>query len=161
VGRDPRARTAADIKELAGKLTEFTHDELAEIPIVPVGARLKQGAVYLDLRHPAPVPFSATGEMIAQESNYYTPKAEIPYECWNRLAELLGPGRLNANNQAAEGQPFSRERAKQEAAVEKARPNERDQEPEDPEIDKTIAESFPASDPPSWTTGREKKNAPG
>jgi hypothetical protein len=161
VGSDARARTAADVKELSGKLTEFTHDELAEIPIVPVGARLKQGAVYLDLRHPAPVPFSATAEMLVQESNYYTPKAEIPYEYWNRLVELLGPGRLHAPSQTAEGQPFSRERAKQEAAVEKARPKEKDQDPEDPEIDKTIAESFPASDPPSWTTGREKKNAPG
>src|SRR5687768_15465824 len=64
---DRRARTAADIKVLTEKLTDFTSDELAEIPIVSVGAKLKQGAVYLDLRSPAPVPFTATGETIGQE----------------------------------------------------------------------------------------------
>jgi hypothetical protein len=159
VGGDPRARTAADTKALTERLTEFTNDELTAIPIVPVGARLKQGATYLDLRDPAPVPFSASGEMVARETNYYTPKAEVPYEYWNRLIEVLSPGRLQdaTASESAGRQPFSPQRADQEAAVEDARAGEsRGEGPDDSEIDEAIAGSFPASDPPSWTAGREK-----
>jgi hypothetical protein len=160
-GSDRPARTAADIKALTGKLAELTVDQLAAIPIVPAGTRLKQGAVYLDLRHPAPAPFTATGEMIAQEINYYTPKAEVPYEFWNRIVELLSPGPLSETAAGGEGRPFSPERGKQEAAVEKTRARESHGDaPQDPKIDEAIAESFPASDPPSWTTGREKKSSP-
>jgi hypothetical protein len=163
MGIDPRARTAADIKALTGKLPEFTRDQLAQIPIVPVGTKLKQGAIYLDLRHPAPAPFTATAEMVAQEINYYIPKAEVPHEYWNQLVELLSPGRFQhePTTQGGSGQPFSPERAEQEAAVEKARAGESgDEEPEDAKVDQAAADSFPASDPPSWTTGREKKGAP-
>jgi hypothetical protein len=162
VGNDPRARTAADIKALSGKLTEFTHDQLAEIPILPAGTKLKQGAVYLDLREPAPAPLTATAEMVAEETNYYTPKAEVPYEHWNRLVKLLSPAQpANTASQTPENKPFSPERGEQEAAVEKTRPREAaGEEPEDEAVDEAAADSFPASDPPSWTTGREKKSAP-
>lgn len=156
---DRHARTAADIKALTEKLTDFTSDELAEIPIVSVGTKLKQGAVYLDLRSPAPVPFTATGEKIAQEVNYFTPKAEVPYEIWNRLVEKLEPARLRSDTplDSEENRPFSPERAKAEAAVEQARSSESSETASTAEVDEATAESFPASDPPSWTTGRDKK----
>jgi hypothetical protein len=156
---DRHARTAADIEALTEKLTDFTRDELAKIPIVSVGTKLKQGAVYLDLRSPAPVPFTATGENIAQEVNYFTPRAEIRYEIWNRLVNKLEPARLRSETprDSEENRPFSPERAKAEAAAEQERSSESSGTASTAEVDEATAESFPASDPPSWTTGRDKK----
>jgi hypothetical protein len=156
VAGDTRARSAADIKALTERLSTFTIDQLAAMPIVPRGTKLKQGAVYLDLREPAPVPFTATGEMIAGDINYYTPKAEVPYEYWNRLVEVLTP----EGGHSAEQQPFSPPRAKHEAAVEQARSGDwSGAAAADAKIDEAVAESFPASDPPSWTAGRENTAA--
>jgi hypothetical protein len=153
--QDSRARTAADVKALHEKLAAFNQDELAQIPIVAPGTKLKQGAVYLDLRDPAPAPFTASAGMEARETNYYTPKAEVPYEHWNRLLQRLSPGAESA--EAVSAQPFSPERAEEEAGVERSRPREqRAHAPEDSKIDQAGVGSFPASDPPSWTTGQEK-----
>ncbi len=131
---DLNPRTAADDKKLTRRLQNFEDDELQQIPLVPTGGRLEQGAVYLDLRNPMTGPLVATGDMVAQPRNLYTPKSEVPYEYWNRLIAEFCP-----DSEASSGQG----QAKQEAPV--------------PEqlIDQTLADSFPASDPPSWTTGRE------
>src|SRR5438093_5182318 len=82
---DSNARTAAQIKELTELLPNFRNDELKEIPIVPRGSRLKQGAVYLDLRKPASGSFQATGEMTAGPENLYVPTAEDADEHCNRV----------------------------------------------------------------------------
>ena len=160
---DSLAPTAADIGVLAGRLNGFTRDELSQIPIVPAGTKLKQGAVYLDMRIPSPVPFTATADITATEMNYYAPKAEIPYELWNRLVAALGPATMGEGSKEEQGnKPFTPARAAQELAVEETRggsaKRERDAEPE---IDDALADSFPASDPPAWTTGRETRKEPG
>jgi hypothetical protein len=156
-------RTAADIDMLAGRLNGFTRDELSQIPIVPSGTKLKQGAVYLDMRIPSPVPFTATADITATEMNYYAPKADIPYELWNRLVAALGPATMGERLQGEqENKPFTPARAAEESAVEETRGGSTNRERNsEPEIDDALADSFPASDPPSWTTGRETRKEPG
>jgi hypothetical protein len=160
---DSLAPTAADIGVLAGRLNGFTRDELSQIPIVPAGTKLKQGAVYLDMRIPSPVPFTATADITAKEMNFYAPKAEIPYELWNRLVAALGPATMGeGSKEEQENKPFTPARAAQELAVEETRGGSANRERDaEPEIDDALADSFPASDPPSWTTGRETRKEPG
>ena len=122
-------RYAAEIKHLTRQLHQFTDDELAQIPVLRKGERLQQGAVYLDLASSATEPITATGNMAAGDDHLYVPKAETPYPYWNRLVESC---RVGENPSDAAGSSVSEEM-----------------------IDKTLADSFPTSDPPSWTTGRE------
>ena len=128
---DSNPPTAADDKELTRSLQGFRQDELKEIPLVPSGSRLEQGAVYLDLRNPSTGPLVATGDMIAGPAHLYTPKSEVPYEYWNRL--------LTMASSAPEAHT--------------------DTDMSEEAIDSTLADSFPASDPPSWTTGRDHSRA--
>jgi hypothetical protein len=162
VQSNPRARTAADIKILTERLSDFSMDELAQIPVVPVGVQLKQGAVYLDLREPAPVPFTATAGVMAGEHNYYTPKAEVPYEHWNRLVEALAPAPItNPTDSSGQPRPFSPEAAASHASVSERNDRSAAEQSATSEakVDEASADSFPASDPPSWTTGSGRKAA--
>jgi hypothetical protein len=126
------SRTAADLKEFADTLSSFRGDELEQIPIVPPGARLKQGAVYLDVRNPTAGAVAATEEMKATPENLYIPKAEVPYEYWDRLLAIF-------SEQEPSGNVKGRSKISDEM------------------VDQTLADSFPASDPPSWNMGREAK----
>jgi hypothetical protein len=82
---DPRLRYASEIKEITRFLQDFEVDELREIPVLPAGARLEQGATYVNLRDPARAPFTATAEMAAGTEDWLVPKNEVPYPYWNRL----------------------------------------------------------------------------
>jgi hypothetical protein len=131
--------SAADVKELVVALADFRQDELEQIPLVPAGERLKQGAVYLDLGVSYSKPFTATADTVADDHHLYVPKADTPYEVWNRLTTAVHPQSGPAEpSSAAEGKRFSGPNAVSEEMV-----------------DKTLADSFPSSDPPSWTTGRD------
>src|SRR2546430_1403769 len=46
------ARTAYDVKEAHRQLEGITDDALKQIPVLGPGARLEQGATYIDLRDP-------------------------------------------------------------------------------------------------------------
>ena len=91
--------SAYDVKELHDKLADLTDDELKNIPIVPVGSRLEQGATYLDLAHLEQDPFVATGGMVADEGHYYVPKKATDYVLWNRLNQVSNPARLDESGE--------------------------------------------------------------
>ena len=87
--------TAADIKELHNTLADLMDDELKNIPIVPLGSRLEQGAKYIDLQHLEQGEFTAAAGMVSDEDHYYVPKKETDYVLWNRLNQVDTPARLD------------------------------------------------------------------
>jgi len=91
--------SAYDVKELHDTLADLTGDELKQIPIVPIGSRLEQGAKYIDLQHLEQVEFVATAGMVAEEDHYYVPKKATDYVLWNRLNQVTIPARLDEGNQ--------------------------------------------------------------
>ena len=74
----------------------MTADALKQIPVLWAGARLEQGATYIDLRDPRRREFTATGDMSAGDDNWYVPKDAVDYELWNRLIGISNPERLYA-----------------------------------------------------------------
>lgn len=91
--------SAYDVKELHDTLADLTDDELKDIPIVPIGSRLEQGAKYIDLQHLEQGEFVATAGMVAEEDHYYVPKKATDYVLWNRLNQVTTPARLDEGNQ--------------------------------------------------------------
>jgi hypothetical protein len=87
--------TAYDVKDVHRRLQSFTDDELKAIPILPPGTRLEQGATYIDLREREPKEFTATGQMVSGENNWYVPKSEVDYVLWNHLIGVDNPERLD------------------------------------------------------------------
>ena len=85
------------IKQMHDWLPEFTDAELRQISVVPLGARLQQGATYLDLAERARGPFTAKGGAVADLDHYYVPKDEVGYVLWNRLIGVTNPARLDRN----------------------------------------------------------------
>lgn len=88
-------RSAFDVKELHGQLSNLTNAELKDVQIIPEGSRLEQGATYLDLRHPERGEFVAMGGMTAGPDNYYVLKSATDYELWNRLSGVTDSERLD------------------------------------------------------------------
>jgi hypothetical protein len=86
-------RTAFDVKEVHRQLMGWTDDDLKQIPILPAGSRLEQGATYVDLRDPTRRELTATGEMRVPPLGLYVPKTEVHYQMWNRLLGVQTPER--------------------------------------------------------------------
>ncbi|HLH23039.1 MAG TPA: hypothetical protein VK066_10980 [Chloroflexota bacterium] len=89
------APTAYDLKPLHGRLSQFTDDELKQIPVLPAGSRLEQGATYIDLHAADCHEFRALGNMEAGPDNWYVPKDSVGYVLWNRLLGVQNPARLD------------------------------------------------------------------
>ena len=85
--------TAFDYKELQDALREFTDDELRQIPVIPAGSRLRQGATYLDLCGGERREFTAMGDTIAAPEDRLAAKGDVPYTLWNRLRGVDDPRR--------------------------------------------------------------------
>lgn len=86
-------RTLADVKEMYEKFPELTDSDLRRIPVLPEGARLEQGATYLDAAEPIPGEFTnPSGDFVAGKRNLYVLKKDTDYLLWNKL---LGMGVSN------------------------------------------------------------------
>ena len=90
---EKNAPTAYELKDLHNLLQEYTDDELKQIPVLPQGTRLQQGAKYIDLSDPERNEFTAMGGMEAGPENKYVPKTEVDYQLWNRLKGVQNPDR--------------------------------------------------------------------
>jgi hypothetical protein len=82
---EKEARTAKDVKAIHARLRDWLDSDLDQVPILPEGARLEQGAAYINLKDGRPAEFVATGGMAAGSDHWYVPKSDVPYELWNRL----------------------------------------------------------------------------
>ncbi|HYB97432.1 MAG TPA: hypothetical protein VEC39_20840 [Vicinamibacterales bacterium] len=98
------ARTAKDVKQLHARFSDWLDSDLDEVPILPEGSRLEQGATYIDLRDEQPAEFMATGGMEAGPDNLYVAKSDVHYEIWNRLLGITNPQRTGIGPSAARDQ---------------------------------------------------------
>ncbi len=94
------ARTAYDVREARLQLVGWSDDELRQIPLMPVGARLEPGAIYVDLREPARREFAATDDMHVPTDGLYVPKSEVDYRAWCRLLGIRTAERIPTPAQA-------------------------------------------------------------
>ena len=93
------SRTAYDIKSLHSRLQHLLDDDLKQIRVLPEGARLEQGATYIDLNDLDRGEFTATGDMETGGDNYYVAKDEVHYLLWNLLTGVDNPERLGTSRE--------------------------------------------------------------
>jgi hypothetical protein len=85
-------RTAFHLRKMGLDLGRIDDEELKQVPLLPSGERLQQGATYVDLTHQPPVEFRARADMSAGPGSAFVPKDRVPYEIWNRLIGEEKPG---------------------------------------------------------------------
>jgi hypothetical protein len=90
--REVQVRTAYDVKEIHRALAGFSDDDLKQIPILPEGTRLEQGATYIDLAEERPSEVKVNAGVVTRAGQYYVPKDRVPYTIWNRLIGEAKPG---------------------------------------------------------------------
>jgi hypothetical protein len=77
--------TAFHLRKRGVDLGPLDDEELKQVPILPPGERLQQGATYVDLQNRRRIEFTATGDLSADADHAFVPKDRVPYEIWNRL----------------------------------------------------------------------------
>jgi hypothetical protein len=91
--REIAIATAYDIKDLNRQLAgDFTDDDLKQIPVLPTGTALEQGATYVDLAASPREAFKINAGRHAEDGHWYVPKNRTPYTIWNRLVGAEKPG---------------------------------------------------------------------
>ena len=90
--RTESGMTAFHLRKRGHDLRGLDDDDLKQVPVVPMGTRLQQGATYVDLNEPEPKEFTARADMQARPGNAFAPKDQVPYEIWNRLIGEEKPG---------------------------------------------------------------------
>lgn len=98
--------SAAEDKALHDRLQELSAEELGRLPVLAAGARLDQGATYLDLNDRARVPIAVNGTREATPDSRYVAKKDVDYELWNRLVgheRAVPPDRPQAADQGTTG----------------------------------------------------------
>ena len=95
-------RTLTDVKGMYEKFPDLSDADLKRIPVLPEGARLEQGATYLDAAEPIPAEFTnPSGDFTAGPNNLYVPKKDTDYLLWNRLLGVGNPARLDEGDATA------------------------------------------------------------
>jgi hypothetical protein len=84
--------TAFHLRKRGHAVGGLDDEELKQVPLVPEGARLQQGATYVNLASDSYQEFTATAEITASSGDAYAPKDQVPYEIWNRLIGEPKPG---------------------------------------------------------------------
>jgi len=95
--------TAFDVKDLHRLLRGYNDDELRQIPVVPEGAPLAEGSVYIDLHDPQPREFEAVGGTKAGAGHWYVAKSDVDYQLWNRLIGITNLERSGGEPPAPRG----------------------------------------------------------
>jgi hypothetical protein len=73
---------------------EFRDDELKQIPLLPSGHRLEQGATYFDLCQGRE--FTGLGNQVVEREDCVVAKSQVDFELWKRLQRVkLGSAGAN------------------------------------------------------------------
>jgi len=98
-------RSAFHLRRAGHDLSQLDDDELKQVPVLPEGTRLQQGATYVDLTIEPLHEFTARADMSAGATNAYVPKDRVPYEIWNRLIGEPKPGQERKSGAEGEKNP--------------------------------------------------------
>src|SRR2546423_12973133 len=69
--RDEATTTAYDLKPIHDRLRDLPDDVLKQIPILPPGTRLDEGATYFDLLNPEGGEFTGMNNIVADAGNAF------------------------------------------------------------------------------------------